>query len=182
MNYIGLIAEWAPAVEAYRAAGTDFYWDTDEDEDLPFPAEEDYLSGFKRFQDLRNCYARIRPQLLPAEREGVEPFLRLVRGFGYDDYRDLDNDLLADAGGPPPEEPIEFAMRPSTVHRALELAAKIPWQALEAACDRTDFSDAVGKIWRLQGYGDLHWMLGIYLGWMKEAAAADRGLIVLVSI
>jgi hypothetical protein len=49
VRYIGLIVEWAPAVEAYRAAGTGFYWDwdTDEGDELPFPAEEDYLSGYR---------------------------------------------------------------------------------------------------------------------------------------
>jgi hypothetical protein len=61
-NHIGLIAEWAPAVEAYRAAGTHFYWVIEDGEELPFPAEEDYFGGYKRFRDLSNCYSRIRPQ------------------------------------------------------------------------------------------------------------------------
>jgi hypothetical protein len=53
---------------------------------------------------------------------------------------------------------------------------------LKAACDRVDFSTVAGDSWCLEGYDDLEWMLGIYLRWMKEASAADRGLIVLVSM
>jgi hypothetical protein len=186
VNFIGLIAEWAPAVEAYRASGTDFYWDTDEDAELPF-ADEDYLGGFKRLMDLSNCYLKISPELSDEEREGIEPFLRLVGGFETERDRELDtspvNDLLADAGGSPrPDEYIPFTMRPSTVRLALELAEYIPWKALEAACARTDFSDVAGNSWFLQGYDDLEWMLDIYLDWMKQAAALDRGLIVLVSM
>jgi hypothetical protein len=92
------------------------------------------------------------------------------------------NDLVNDAGGPRPEDYIAFTMRPSTVHLALQLAEYIRWQVLKAACDRVDFSTVAGDSWCLQGYDDLEWMLGIYLRWMKEASAADRGLIVLVSM
>jgi hypothetical protein len=185
VSFIGLIAEWAPAVEAYRASGTDFYWDTEEDAEIPF-AEEDYVGGFKRFLDLSSFYLKIQPELSDRDRECIEPFLRLVGGFQTAEDLKLDthpvNDLLVDAGGPQPEEYIPFTMRPSTVRLALELAEYIPWQALEAACDRVDFSDVAGDSWFLQGYDDLEWMLGIYLSWLKEAAAANRGLIVLVSM
>lgn len=184
VNIIGLVADWEPTVAAYRETGTDFYFDLDEDEELPF-AEEDYLPGFKRFLNTADFYLKIQAELAASDRERLEPFLRWVSAFDLDGKwrsgTDPADDLRADAGGRA-DGSVLFAMRPAKVLDALALAERLPWRAIEAACGRVDLSDAAGDIWRIEGYGDFEWILTTYIDWMKEAAAAGRGLVVLVSI
>jgi hypothetical protein len=75
-----------------------------------------------------------------------------------------------------------FAMRPAKVLHAIELAQALPWKAIEDACGRFDLTATQHDTWFISGFGDFEWILTTYIDWMKRAAAAGRGLIVLASI
>jgi hypothetical protein len=185
VEIIALIADWQPAVEAYRSSGTDFYFELDEDEEPPF-AEVDDLGGFKRFLNTESFYYKLASELPASERERLEPFLRLIGAYhtpeDWEQEFEPANDLLSDAGGPPPEDPMMFAMRPSKVPLALEFAEAIPWEAVEAACGRLDLTAAREDVWRISGFDDFSWILTTYINWIKRAAATGRGLIVIVDM
>jgi hypothetical protein len=142
VQIIALFADWEPAVEAYRAFGTDFYWGLFERgiEEPPFAGVEDF-GGFKRFLDTSGFYLELEDELDPADRERVEPFMRLIGAHHTDDDWDLEfnpaYDIVIDADGPPPEDPMMFAMRPAKVLHAIELARALPWNAIEDASGRS---------------------------------------------
>lgn len=183
VEIIALIADWEPAVEAYRASGTDFYWDPFERGETPPFAEVHDLGGFKRFLQTQSFYLDIEEELAAADRERIEPFMRLIGAYStaadWNGYPA--DDIVADSDGPPPEDHM-FSMRPAKVVHALELAQGIPWPVIEAACERLDLGSGRIDVGTISSYDQFVWILTTYIEWMKRAASAGRGLIVLASI
>jgi hypothetical protein len=181
VEIIALFADWKPAVAAYRESGTDFYWDAfDRGVEPPFAEVQD-LGGFKVFLGVQGFYLQLRDELAAADRERLEPFMRLIGEYStVGDWNGHPaDDIVNDSDGPPPEDHM-FSMRPAKVLHALEVAQAIPWRAVEEACERLDLGSDHAR--SISGYHQFEWILTTYIGWMRRAAAAERGLIVLASI
>ncbi|MFG3342351.1 hypothetical protein [Glycomyces sp. NPDC048151] len=183
VEIIALFADWGPAVEAYRASGTDFYWDPFQRGEEPSFAEVHDLGGFKRFLRTESFYLDLEEKLAAADRERVEPFMRLIGAYSSpEDWKGYPaDDIVTDSDGPTPEDHM-FSMRPAKVVHALEVAEGIPWQAIEAACERLDLASGRNDVWTIGSYDEFAWILSTYIDWMKRAAEGGRGLIVLASI
>jgi hypothetical protein len=192
-DVFALITQWDPIVADFRAARSlDFYWDAYDpyndaflaaqaagrptpeppEQLLPYAVERPYRGGFS-FVAAGWYYTFLRPHLPDDLRASVSTFLDLVYG------EDRPDDLHEDAGVR--TDPSTFyTMRPATARLAHTHAEAVPWDALEEAAadivvpemvnDRhiPDFESALIAIHRQRD-------------WIAEAAATDRGIVVIIS-
>jgi hypothetical protein len=184
-------------VAAFRdSRGLEFYWDAnvrrnDELEAaqiagrsdsyqyirdlLPYAFTRDFATG-RGFVEAGIYYDCFREHLPPAVRERADAFFRML----YPEDLERTDDLSTDAGVPPDAD-IRYAMRPATVRTALARAAAVPWTVMAEIGERTvvpEMSDS--------RYVPDYSLFADHLvyqqrAWLSEAAAADRGLVVLMS-
>lgn len=198
IDIFALIMDWEPAVEAYRAAGgLDFYWDASAQIDfeverarrertpLPWPevpevvpfAEEQWAPPGKAFTAAGTFYLELSDRLEPELLALTDPVFNTIYPRWWSDV----NDLKADSGGPEDAD-VLYALRPSSVKLALERIEALPWEAMRAAGTGIDLRYAGQG----PGYGmDFPQFEGIitsHVGWLREAAAVDRGVLVFWSI
>lgn len=198
INIYALIMDWQPAVEAYRAAGgLDFYWDASAQIDfamerarrgrtpLPWPeapevvpfAEEQWAPPGKAFTAAGTFYLELSERLEPEFLARTDPVFDTIYPHKLSDI----NDLKADSGGPDDFD-VLYALRPSSVKLVLERIEGLPWDAMRTAGEGIDLP----YMSQAPGYGmDFSQFEGIvssHVGWLREAAAADRGVLVFWSI
>ena len=191
VDVVVLIAEWEPLVDATRqSGGFDFYWDaaraasdalgdrdwSEREPALPYTTEYDsadmLLSG--RYLFCAYAYYDYLTDHLP------EDVMRVADSF-FDmvvaDHGKHADDLAADAGldGTPDRM---YTMRPATVRTALARADQVPWNKLEQHGDQLDPFEYTPYTY---DYGSFHNLVEVHLGFLKEAAEAGRGLVVIAS-
>ncbi|MFD1048890.1 hypothetical protein ACFQ1S_26815, partial [Kibdelosporangium lantanae] len=93
------------------------------------------------------------------------------------DHGKAPDDLAADAGldGTPDRM---YTMRPATVRTALARADQVPWDKLEHHGDQLDPYDYAHYTY---DYDSFHSLVQVHVQLLKEAAEADRGLVVIAS-
>jgi hypothetical protein len=198
IDIYALIVDWEPAVDAYRAAGgLDFYWDASAQIDfeveragrertpLPWPevpevvpfAEEQWAPPGKAFTAAGTFYLKLSDRLEPELRARTDPVFDTIYPQMLSDI----NDLKADSGGPDDFD-VLYALRPSSVKVVLERIEALPWEGMRAAGEGIDLP----YMRQGPGYGmDFSQFEGIiagHVGWLREAAASDRGVLVFWSI
>jgi hypothetical protein len=198
IDIYALIMDWEPAVEAYRAAGgLDFYWDASaridfevekarrERTPLPWPevpeavpfAEEQWAPPGKAFTAAGRFYLELSDRLEPELLARTEPVFDMIYPQTLSDV----NDLRADSGGPDDFD-VLYALRPSSVKLVLERVEALPWEAMRAAGDGIDLRYMGQGPGCGMDFSQFEGIVGSHAGWLREAAAADRGVLVFWSI
>jgi hypothetical protein len=180
---ICLITEWQPMVGAYRAAGSmDFYWDADDPVDLeaptlPYTIERSFFLGWA-FQAAAWFYESLRPHLPHGVLQPSDAFLTMLYPEAVDGQPV--NDLATDAGiASGTGDNLWYAMRPSTVTRAVGLSDAVPWAQIETIGESADHLTIDEDY-----MPDVGWFLTVlshHQQWLREAAETGRGVVVLVS-
>ncbi|MFC3492610.1 hypothetical protein [Glycomyces rhizosphaerae] len=198
IDIYALIMDWKPAVEAYRAAGgLDFYWDASAQIDfeverarrrrtpLPWPevpqvvpfAEEQWAPPGKAFTAAGTFYLELSDHLEPELLARTAPVFDTIYPQKMSDI----NDLKADSGGPDDFD-VLYALRPSSVELMLERIEALPWEAMRAAGEGIELSYMGQAAGHGLDFSQFKGIIDIHVGWLREAAATDRGLLVFWSV
>jgi len=168
-----LIVGWDPFVEAVRASGA--RGPRDRPSALPYVTGYSDVDMWLSGQYITNAvhyYPVLLAALPPDVAEMVDAFHSMVL---WD--QEPPDDLAADAGLPGGTPDRMYTMRPATVRTALARADQVPWDRLEQYGEQVEeftFS-------RYQyDYVRFHSVVEIHLALLREAAEADRGIVVLV--
>jgi hypothetical protein len=197
MDVYALITQWDPMVAAYRdAGGLGFFWDAnlrqieeldaaeaagkpisykDIPDRLPYAIERDFGVG-RSFMEASRYYYYFAPHLPPAIRDPADAFVDMLYP---DDPADSD-DLSADAGAPR-DGNVAYAMRPATVRTALDRAAAVPWTAMAEIGERTVVPEMADSRYVSDYAMFADCVFYQQRDWLREAAAAGRGLVVILS-
>lgn len=198
IDIYALIMDWKPAVEAYRAAGgLDFYWDASAQIEfeverarrrrtpLPWPevpqvvpfAEEQWAPPGKAFTAAGTFYLELSDHLEPELLARTDPVFDTIYPQKMSDI----NDLKADSGGPDDFD-VLYALRPSSVKRVLERIEGLPWEAMREAGEGIELPYMGQAAGHGMDFSQFEGIIDIHVGWLREAAAADRGVLVFWSI
>ena len=198
--------DWDPAVAAYRAAGMNFYWnaclarterlvrgETSAEpaegpgslRDLPFVAEY-HLDFSPSFVQIADYYDEgLRPHLPRELREATDAlFTILALPSGQDwesDYRDR-HELFLDSGRVDPldgELPVQYALRPASVHALLVGFDALPWEEVARIADQHAESgpgpDGVD-------FEVFEMLIYHHLAHLRTAAGANQGVLLFVLV
>lgn len=196
-DVFALVTRWEPMVAAFRAArGLGFYWDANARQNeeleaarvagkpaslddipdlLPYATERDFWGG-RAFVQAGYYYGFMRRHLPPAMRDPADAFVRML----YQEDRTGSDDLSTDAGVPGDAD-VLYAMRPATVRSALARAAAVPWTALEEIGDQIVVPEMIDSRYVPNYTTFADHVLHQQREWLHEAAASDRGLVVIIS-
>jgi hypothetical protein len=185
-----LIVEWDPFVEAVRASGGfGFFWEAhgarsrafgardwrDRPPALPYVTDYSDVDMWLSGQYIHNgvhYYPILQAALPPDVVEKADAFHTMVL---WD--QEPPDDLATDAGLPDGTPDRMYTMRPATVRTALARADQVPWDRLEQYGEQLEeftFSRYQYDYVRFRSVVEIH------LGLLREAAGADRGIVVLV--
>lgn len=183
VDIYALTTEWAPAVAAYRDAGSlDFYWQTDE---LPY-LDDCSLPGGKAFLEAGYYYDLLRSHLPPQLREPADLAFGLVLP-GDEEWMPADrDDLTADAGTGDGLD-IIYAFRPSRAAEVGDIA--VPWAELRAIADDHPVPPELvappgtrNGMYAVLDWDVFEWHAGTHLNTVAAAAREGRGIITVLSI
>jgi hypothetical protein len=192
-DIFALVTQWEPMVADFRAArGLDFYWDVNAaDNDaflaaqaagrpvpepperlLSYAVQRPYSGGFS-FVAAGWYYEFLRP-LLPVDlRVPVSAFLDMV--YGTDPSDDLRED-----SGVTGDSAVLYAMRPATVRLAHARAQALPWDSFYQVAEGIVVPEMIGDR-RTPDFGSASIAMWAQRDWIAEAAATDRGIVVVIS-
>jgi hypothetical protein len=191
-----LLVDWEPTVAAYRrCGGMDFPWDAS-----PYVATRT-LSPGSLILSAWDYYRWLRATLPPELLHPAALFLDMlspwdprpmpgeqVTGAHPDDVP-VDHipvdDLHADAGyrGLRRYRGLAYSMRPETVRQAVRRADLVRWDDIEVAAELMDLRLPPPPDHR--GHMDADLFVSVVIGqhrqWLADAAALDRGMVMIVS-
>jgi hypothetical protein len=200
-DVFALTTRWEPMVAAFRSAGgLGFYWDANARHNeepratwaagersassgppnlLPYATESDFWGG-RAFVVAGDYYDCLRPHLPVGLRKSADALMRLLYQGVFDpDPRAWSDDLSVDAGVPRDPD-VLYAMRPATVRTALDRDGALPWADLARVAGRVTITEPWGRRY-VPDYTAFESVIQHQRAWLREAAAADRGLVVIIS-
>ncbi|WP_283136280.1 hypothetical protein [Rhizohabitans arisaemae] len=192
-DVFALITKWEPMVADVRVArGLDFYREanaayndaflaaqaarqpTPEPPErlLSYAVERTYRGGFT-FVAAGRYYTLLRPRLPADVRTPVSAFLDMVYGGEPPDDLREDSGVAADSA-------VFYAMRPETVRLAHARAEAVPWDAFSEVAEGIVIPEMAGDRYT-PDFESASPAMDTQRDWIAEAAATDRGIVVVIT-